>query len=82
MTFISCDDRIGKILHNICISAVAMSLKWATRGPCSSCFFFQPWNILINSWMHISYWQEAGQAQAKVDILSISQGKKYVVDTS
>ena len=22
--FISCDDRIGKMLHNICISAVAM----------------------------------------------------------
>ena len=26
--FISCDDRMGKMLHNICISAVAM-----TRGP-------------------------------------------------
>ena len=25
--FISWDDRIGKILHNICISAVAMSLR-------------------------------------------------------
>ena len=25
--FISCDDRIGKMLHNICISAVAMSLR-------------------------------------------------------
>ena len=30
--FISCDDRTGKMLHNICISAVAMSLRWATRG--------------------------------------------------
>ena len=36
--FISCDDRIGKMLHNICISAVAMSLGWATRGPWASCF--------------------------------------------
>ena len=25
--FNSCDDRIGKMLHNICISAVAMSLR-------------------------------------------------------
>ena len=25
--FISCDDRIGKMLHNICISAVAISLR-------------------------------------------------------
>ena len=35
--FISCDDRIGKILHNICMSAVAMSLRWANRGPWASC---------------------------------------------
>ena len=34
--FISCDDRAGKMLHNICISA--MSLRWATRGPWASCF--------------------------------------------
>ena len=25
--FISCNDRIGKMLHNICISAVAISLE-------------------------------------------------------
>ena len=36
--FISCDDRIGKMLHNICMSAVAMSLRWAHRGPWASCF--------------------------------------------
>ena len=36
--FISCDDRIGKMLHNICISAVVMSLRWASRGPWASCF--------------------------------------------
>ena len=36
----SCDDRIGKMLHNICRSAVAMSLRWASRGPWASCFFF------------------------------------------
>ena len=35
--FISCDDRIGKMLHNICISAVAMSLRWARHGPWASC---------------------------------------------
>ena len=38
--FISCDDRTGKMLHNICISAVAMSLRWATRGPWASCFLW------------------------------------------
>ena len=37
--FISCDDRIGKMLHNICMSAVAMSLRWANRGPWASCFW-------------------------------------------
>ena len=36
--FISCDNRIGKMLHNICMSAVAMSLRWANRGPWASCF--------------------------------------------
>ena len=36
--FISCDDRIGKMLHNICMSAVAMSLRWANRGPWASCY--------------------------------------------
>ena len=35
--FISCDDRIGIMLHNICMSAVAMSLRWANRGPWASC---------------------------------------------
>ena len=35
--FISCDDRIGKMLHNICMSAVAMSLRWASHGPWASC---------------------------------------------
>ena len=33
-------DRIGKMLHNICISAVVMSLRWASRGPWASSFFF------------------------------------------
>ena len=35
--FISCDDRIGKMLHNICMSAVAMSHRWVNRGPWASC---------------------------------------------
>ena len=38
--FISCDDRIGKMLHNICMSAVAMSLRWANHGPWASCYYF------------------------------------------
>ena len=36
--FISCDDRIGKMLLNICMSAVALSLRWANRGPWASCY--------------------------------------------
>ena len=35
--FISCNDKIGKMLHNICISAVAMSLRWASCSPWASC---------------------------------------------
>ena len=38
--FISCDDRIGKMLHNICMSAVAVSLRWANHGPWASCSYF------------------------------------------
>ena len=38
--FISCDDRIGKMLHYICIFAVAVSLSWATRGLWASCLYF------------------------------------------
>ena len=50
--FISCDDRIGKMLHNICMSAVAMSPRWANRGPWASCINF-PATVLftcIKSW--------------------------------
>ena len=39
--FISCDGRIGKMLHNLCISAVAMSLRWTSRGPWASWFYRQ-----------------------------------------
>ena len=38
--FISCNDRIGKMLHNICMSAVAMSLRRATCGLWASCFIY------------------------------------------
>ena len=37
---ISCDDRIGKMLHNICMSAVAVSVRWVSRGPWASCFCY------------------------------------------
>ena len=35
-----CHNSIGKMLHAICISAVAVSLRWASCGPWASCFFF------------------------------------------
>ena len=40
--FISCDDSIGKMLHNIRMSAVAMSLRWVNRGPWASCLYLCP----------------------------------------
>ena len=36
--FISCNGRIGKkMLHNLCIFAVAIPFRWASRGPWASC---------------------------------------------
>ena len=34
-----CHKSIGKMLHAICISAVAVSLRWASCGPWASCCF-------------------------------------------
>ena len=39
--FISCNNEIGKMLHNICMSVVAMSLRRVNRGPWASCFTFE-----------------------------------------
>ena len=33
-----CHKSIGKMLHAICISAVAVSFRWASCGPWASCF--------------------------------------------
>ena len=33
-----CHKSTGKMLHAICISAVAVSLRWASCGPWASCF--------------------------------------------
>ena len=35
-----CHKSIGKMLHAICISAVAVSLRWASCGPWASCSYF------------------------------------------
>ena len=53
--FISCDDRIGKMLHNICMSAVAMSLRWANRGPWASCFH----QAFVSTFYEHYYYQRA-----------------------
>ena len=59
--FISWDDRIGKMLHNICISAVAMSLRWATRGPLV---------YLLNSFFcYYNTWTLPSFASSRTDIL-------------
>ena len=54
--FISCDDRIGRMLHNICISAVAMSLRWATRGPWASCFSKKFQHICVSLDVNFNEW--------------------------
>ena len=63
--FISCDDRIGKMLHNICISAVAMSLRWATRGPWASCWsnHHESCSICLSCWFlgQVRNWVTWGQ---------------------
>ena len=37
--FVSCDDRIGKMLHKLLTAAYLqwLSLRWASRGPWASC---------------------------------------------
>ena len=42
-----CHKSIGKMLHAICISAVAVSLRWASCGLWASCFFFQRFFIFM-----------------------------------
>ena len=44
--------ELEKMLHNICISAVAMSLRWATRDPWASCLLLlRPTGIDVHSWL-------------------------------
>ena len=43
-----CHKSIGKMLHAICISAVAVSLRWASCGPWASCFFFVALTLWLN----------------------------------
>ena len=38
---------LEKMLHNICMSAVAMSLRWANRGPWASCYFIVSGEISV-----------------------------------
>ena len=49
--FISCDDRIGKMLHNICMSAVAISLRWANHGLWASCLT----SLKVLGWLKPNY---------------------------
>ena len=42
-----CHKSIGKMLHAICISAVAVSLRWVSCGLWASCFLILPENIFF-----------------------------------
>ena len=41
------------MLHNICISAVAMSLRGASRGPWASCSYFSIKPYIVG--LHLNY---------------------------
>ena len=43
-----CHKRIGKMLHAICISAVVVSLRWASCGPWASCFLCSDFSLLFS----------------------------------
>ena len=68
--FISCNDRIGKMLHNICISAVAISLRWATCGPWASCFTLSLIMWYLASRLCCSYASEKSHSIMTVDFIT------------
>ena len=68
--FISCDDRIGKMLHNICMSAVAMSLRWANRGPWASCLVW--YGMISSPKLHVTFWLTSGPRGYKTFFMLIS----------
>ena len=75
---ISCVDRIGKMLHNICMSAVAMSLRWANRGPWASLLllFFRE-NIRLGISGELSIGQMVPmKCQAIISLKKYKQPKK------
>ena len=51
-----CHKSIGKMLHAICISAVAVSLRWASCGPWASCFLFLKENICCGHSLEEPHW--------------------------
>ena len=65
--FISCDDRIGKMLHNICMFAVAMSLRWANRGPWASCLHIL-WFCMIHLSSRIILFISGKQEKLKINM--------------
>ena len=49
--FNSCVDRFGKVVLNICISAMAMSLRWASRAPWAFCLIKKSWCFSVQKRM-------------------------------
>ena len=45
-----CHKSIGKMLHAICISAVAVSLRWASCGPWASCSPYMVMMAILVMW--------------------------------
>ena len=79
--FISCNDRIGKkMLHNNCISAVAVSLRWANRGPWTSYSYFcskhRLW-VLVRTASTTFYYIKVGFKGVKI-IITETRLFKYI----
>ena len=63
--FISCDDRIGKMLHNICMSAVAIVTQVSESWPVGLLFFFGIW---VSWWAYQNFVQNMHFSDVKSDV--------------
>ena len=71
--FNSCNYRIWKMLHNICMSAVAISLRRASRGPWASSSSFSIKKKQVSDiicywfWIYPKYWDRQAWTNSDPD---------------
>ena len=79
-----CHKSIGKMLHAICISAVAVSLRWASCGPWASCLTRE--TTFVTSFLHFwtpkPFWKgiNSKRKEFRVDPFS-ERGSKIILIT-